>query len=85
MAVRYGRGSCGIRGGRASRRRAARLESLEPRIVLTASAVESFMNSYTWWALKSQSGSGTWSALSNNAFWPPRRVFLPLVMRSYAR
>lgn len=38
-----------------------------------------------YWALKSQNGSGTWSALSNNAFWPPRRVFLPLVMRSYAR
>ena len=33
----------------------------------------------TYWA-KSQDAPGDWSALSNNAFWPHRDVFLPIVM-----
>jgi hypothetical protein len=34
-----------------------------------------------YFALKSQNAAGNWSALSNNAFWPQRDVFLPLVRR----
>ena len=36
-----------------------------------------------YFALKSQNASGAWSALSNNTFWPQRRTFLPIVMRTY--
>jgi hypothetical protein len=32
-------------------------------------------------ALKSQNAEGAWSALSNNAFWPHRDVFLSLVTK----
>jgi hypothetical protein len=32
-------------------------------------------------ALKSQDANAIWSSLSNNAFWPARRVFLPLIRR----
>ncbi len=35
-----------------------------------------------YFALKSQNGEGTWSGLSNNAFWPHRDLFLPLVLRN---
>ncbi|HSD84491.1 MAG TPA: hypothetical protein VLG46_11555, partial [Anaerolineae bacterium] len=34
-----------------------------------------------YFALKSQSAAGNWSALSNNAFWPRRDVFLPIARR----
>jgi hypothetical protein len=34
-----------------------------------------------YFALKSQNAEGSWSALSNNAFWPPVDVYLPVVMR----
>ena len=34
-----------------------------------------------YFALKTQNAAGDWSALSNNAFWPSRRVFLPLIVR----
>ncbi|CAG0927104.1 hypothetical protein TFLX_00352 [Thermoflexales bacterium] len=34
-----------------------------------------------YYALKAQSTAGDWSDLSNNAFWPHRDVFLPLVLR----
>ena len=36
-----------------------------------------------YFALKSQNAEGVWSALSNNAFWPYRNFFLPLVLRTY--
>ena len=32
-------------------------------------------------ALKTQNAQGDWSALSNNAFWPRRDAFLPVVLR----
>jgi hypothetical protein len=34
-----------------------------------------------YFALKSQNAEGAWSAVSNNAFWPHRDVFLPLVTK----
>ena len=38
--------------------------------------------SIAYFALKSQNAEGAWSALSNNAFWPRRDIYLPLVMRA---
>jgi hypothetical protein len=35
-----------------------------------------------YFALKSQNGEGDWSDVSNNAFWPSRAIFLPLVTKS---
>jgi hypothetical protein len=40
-----------------------------------------YIEGIAYYALKSQNAGG-WSALSNNAFWPQRYVYLPLVMRS---
>ncbi len=34
-----------------------------------------------YFALKSQSATGVWSALSNNAFWPTWNIYLPIVLR----
>ena len=34
-----------------------------------------------FFALKTQNAEGGWSALSNNAFWPRRDAFLPIVLR----
>jgi hypothetical protein len=34
-----------------------------------------------YFALKSQNAEGTWSGLSNNAFWPRHDVWVPIVMR----
>lgn len=34
-----------------------------------------------YFALRSQAANGTWSAPSNNAFWPARDLFLPLATR----
>ena len=34
-----------------------------------------------YFALKSQNAAGSWSAVSNNAFWPRRDVYLPLLLR----
>jgi hypothetical protein len=36
----------------------------------------------TYFALKSQNAGGDWSALSNNAVWPARDVYLPVVIKS---
>lgn len=36
-----------------------------------------------YFALKAKSQTDTWSALSNNAFWPHFDIFLPLVLRAY--
>jgi hypothetical protein len=36
-------------------------------------------------ALKSQNQVGSWSELSNNAFWPYAEIHLPLVMKDYTR
>jgi hypothetical protein len=40
-----------------------------------------YLGGILYFALKSQNAEGTWSSLSNNAFWPDREVFLPLVRR----
>jgi hypothetical protein len=37
--------------------------------------------STVFFALKTQNAAGDWSALSNNAFWPVRLVYLPLTTR----
>lgn len=34
-----------------------------------------------FFALKTQNAQGDWSALSNDAFWPRRDVFLPIILR----
>ncbi len=34
-----------------------------------------------YFALKSQNSLGEWSGLSNNASWPSREVYLPLVLK----
>ncbi|HOU13947.1 MAG TPA: hypothetical protein PKZ84_12625, partial [Anaerolineae bacterium] len=34
-----------------------------------------------YFAVKSQDASGAWLGLSNNAYWPVFKVYLPLVMR----
>jgi hypothetical protein len=34
-----------------------------------------------YFALKTQNAAGDWSALSNNAFWPARKVLLPLMYK----
>jgi hypothetical protein len=34
-----------------------------------------------YFTLKSQDAAGTWSGLSNNAFWPAQTVFLPLIRK----
>ena len=36
-------------------------------------------------ALKSQNSEGAWSELSNNAFWPHWDIYLPFMMKSWAR
>jgi hypothetical protein len=41
----------------------------------------SYPGGILYFALKSQNAEGVWSGLSNNAFWPRREVFLPLVKR----
>jgi len=34
-----------------------------------------------YFALKSQATTGVWSGLSNNAYWPSRTVFLPVIRK----
>jgi hypothetical protein len=34
-----------------------------------------------YFALKTQNAGGTWSDLSNNAFWPRQDIYLPLILR----
>jgi PKD repeat protein len=46
---------------------------------LTASAP--YTGGTRYFALKSQNAGGTWSPLSNVAFWPAFRIYLPVVMR----
>lgn len=58
-----------------------------PFIVSSPGSAESFTVSlpYTgntvYLALKSQNAEGSWSALSNNTFWPHQDIFLPLILR----
>jgi hypothetical protein len=44
-------------------------------------AVVPYSNSVTYFALESQTATGDWSGLSNNAFWPHYQVFLPVIRR----
>ena len=58
----------------------------------TAGALSGSTESYTatvpyggdtvYFALKSQNAGGSWSDLSNNAFWPHWDAFLPLVTKA---
>jgi hypothetical protein len=48
----------------------------------TYTATVAYTGGIAYFALKSQNAEGAWSALSNNAFWPPQAVYLPLVMRA---
>jgi hypothetical protein len=58
---------------------------------LLAGSLPGSQNSYTagvpytggtvYFAIKTQNAQGEWSALSNNAFWPHRDVFLPVVIK----
>jgi hypothetical protein len=41
----------------------------------------SYSGGTVYLALKSQNAEGAWSALSNNAFWPRRDIWLPVVMK----
>ena len=41
-----------------------------------------YVGGITYFALKSQTAAGAWSDLSNNAFWPQQRVFLPIILRN---
>jgi hypothetical protein len=45
-------------------------------------ATVAYTGGMAYFALKSQNAEGAWSALSNNAFWPGRDVYLPLVTRA---
>jgi hypothetical protein len=47
----------------------------------TYQAVIPYTNGTVYFALKSQDAAGAWSPLSNNAFWPRRNVYLPLLRR----
>jgi hypothetical protein len=47
--------------------------------VLTAGV--SFPGGIAYFALKFQTDSGAWSPLSNDAFWPSRDVYLPIILR----
>jgi hypothetical protein len=44
-------------------------------------AVVLYSSGVRYFALKSQDATGTWSGLSNNAFWPFYPIFLPLIRR----
>jgi hypothetical protein len=44
-------------------------------------AVMPYSSGTIYFALKSQDVTGTWSGLSNNAFWPYHAIFLPLIRR----
>lgn len=48
---------------------------------LALNAVIPYSDGMAYFALKSQTAGGTWSGLSNNAFWPERSVFLPLMLK----
>jgi hypothetical protein len=41
----------------------------------------SYSGGVVYFALKSQVANGGWMALSNNAFWPHRDVYLPIIFR----
>ncbi len=47
----------------------------------TYTATVSYTSGTAYFALKVQNAAGGWSALSNNAFWPYRDTFLPIVMK----
>jgi len=40
-----------------------------------------YSDGMVYFALKGQSTTGAWSALSNNAFWPTWNIYLPIVLR----
>jgi hypothetical protein len=44
-------------------------------------AAASYTSGVLYFALKSQDAAGAWSNLSNNAFWPHRDVYLPLILK----
>jgi hypothetical protein len=47
----------------------------------TYTAVVPYSSGTVYFALKTQNAGGDWSSLSNNAFWPQRNVYLPLICR----
>jgi hypothetical protein len=47
----------------------------------TYTAAVSYGGDTVYFALKSQDADDAWSSLSNNAFWPHRDVYLPLVLK----
>jgi hypothetical protein len=52
-----------------------------PGSATVLTAVVPYSGGMVYFALKSQSASGVWSALSNNSFWPHWDVYLPVVLR----
>ena len=52
-----------------------------PSSATILTAVVPYSGGIVYFALKSQSASGVWSALSNNSFWPHRDVYLPVILR----
>jgi hypothetical protein len=47
----------------------------------TLTAGLSYSGGVVYFALKSQTANGGWTALSNNAFWPHQDVYLPVISR----
>ena len=52
-----------------------------PGSVTILTAVVPYSGGTAYFALKSKSATGVWSALSNDAFWPHWDVYLPVVLR----
>ena len=42
-----------------------------------------YVDGIVFFALKSQNVDGAWSELSNNAFWPSQKQYLPLTAKRY--
>ncbi len=60
---------------------AASLTDTLPGVASTYTGTVSYTAGTVYFAIKSQNVEGIWSSVSNNAFWPCRVVFLPLVLR----
>jgi hypothetical protein len=60
---------------------AATLTSSLPGAANAFTATVPYSGGTLYFALKSQGADGTYSALSNNAFWPHQDIYLPLVRR----
>lgn len=60
---------------------ASALTSALPGSATAFTATIPYSNVTVYFALRSQNAGG-WSALSNNAFWPHRDVYLPLILRN---